>query len=273
MHKVGSLLAAALLVVAVGCGSDSATKNQDAGNGTHPDGAVGPGIDSSGGGATHDGPLTVIDAPATSDVAIGMDAVALDASAVVDGPALVDGGKAIDGTVIPGIDGGKGIDSGNVAPGIDADNNGIDTGAEGTCNMPTCMAAVAQDCAPIGACVTQTDVVAATLTTTKSTCYANGVKTVQKSDTTGVTMTAQNPAGICYSMFIDLAAVAAGGAMSFPVKNAAGATIATLSYDLATQQTSVTCPGGQPVLLNSACAGAVSVAGTSSNCTTGSCAH
>jgi hypothetical protein len=267
MRKVGSLFASALLVVAVGCGSDGGTKNTDAGKGV--DGAVTPGVDS--GTTSQDGPLTVIDAPAIPDAPIVIDGSAIDAPKGVDGPALIDTGKAIDSTVNPGIDAGKGIDAGTVNPGIDA-GKGIDTGAAGTCNMPTCMAALAQDCAPSGACVTQTDTVTATMTSTSSDCYANGVKTVRQTDLTSgtSTVTLKNSAGVCYSMLIDVAAVTAGGAIA--VKNAAGATIATLTYDLATQQTTVTCPGGQPVLLNSACTGLMSTIGSSSNCTAGTCA-
>jgi len=267
MRKIGSLLASALLVVAVGCGSDGGTKSNDAGR---LDGGATPGVDGGNVNPGVDGSVTpVVDAPVSPDAPAVIDAATVDNS----GGGVVIDGKGIDSKGIDGgkldtaVDGAKALDGGSVNPGIDG-------GAAVACNMPTCMAAVAQDCVPSGTCVTQTD----TATATTSTCYTNGVKTVQQTGATGITVTAKNTTGVCYSMAIDLASIiaaAAGGAINVPVKNGAGAVIATLSVDSASQQTSVTCPGGQPVLLNSGCTGAVSIntsGGASSNCTAGTCA-
>lgn len=260
MRKIGILLASALVFVAVGCGSDSTTSPKN--DGSARDGAVTPGPD---GGTVNpgvDGPVTpVVDAPVAPDAPAVLDASALDSSGF-DGAKVALDGKAIDSS--PAIDGGKGIDGGKV----------IDGGALACTNMPACLAPLAA-CIPQGSCRSQTDV--ANLTNT--TCYDNGVKLVQQTSATGISVTAKNGNTVCYAMTLDLATIvaAASGPISVPLKDGSGNLIATLSVSPAADggagETTVLCPGAaQPVPLDPACTGAIAVGTTSSNsCTTGIC--
>lgn len=242
MRTFGSFLASALLVVAVGCGSDSSGSKVDGSPVVHPDGAVQP-----------DAPVVQSDVPVVQP----------DGGVVQPDGALpvveADGGAVqADGAVAP-----TGVDSGTA--------NGIDSGAAmGTCTMPACMVSSAGDCVPSGACIKQSE------GTTTSYCYANGVKMIQQT-AAAINITFKNAGAVCYSMAADLAsilAVAQGLPLSIPVTNAAGATVASLSYDPKTQQTTVTCPGAAPVALDSSCTGALSFSptGAPNNCTQGTCA-
>ncbi len=255
MRTFGSFLASALLVLAVGCGSDNGTSVKLDGGSGKLDGAVTPGgnLDAE---ATPDAPATNpgVDAPATNP---GIDAPA---TTPVDGAV-----SGVDGAVVSGVDGGTVIDGGKA----------IDGGAASTCTMPSCMASLGGNCVPSGACVIQQDLA----TLQSRTCYANGVKMVQQMGTTGVSYTFQNGTAVCYSMSVDLATIMgasgdAGAPLVIPVKNASGTTIATLTVNPTTRETTVTCPGAQPVALDSSCTGALSFSSsaTPNNCSQGTCA-
>jgi hypothetical protein len=248
MRNFGILMASALFVAAVGCGSDSGgSAKQDAANGS-VDGAVTPGVDS-GKNPGVDGPVTVLDAPIGDTAIPGPDAPSVDV-----GPAL-DTAVGIDaGTVNPVVDGGNAIDGGT-----------------GTCVMPSCMSNGTQTCAPSGACVAQTS------TAVTSSCYENHVKVVQQgalTDAAGMSVSFKNDAGICFSLVVDVLALSKSP-LVLPVKNAAGTQVATLSIDLTTMQTSVTCQGAQPVALSPVCVAPLLsfIPGSSAaTCTQGTCA-
>lgn len=255
MRIHGPLLASVLLVAAFGCGGSSPTAENDGGGLGH-DGAI-----------SIDGPKGGIDAPTSQlDVAsTGLDAkdvasTGLDGGSKSDTPAGLDGSR---------VDGGQIVDSHGVDSGTAIDTRGIDGGAAGTCTLPACMAAVAATCYPAGACVQQSDLT----TFATSSCYANGVKMVQQTGATGITVTFKNGASVCYTMAVPLTVGvdAQSGPLSIPVKNAAGASIATLSYDSVTKETSVICPGAAPVLLASGCTAALGLPGGSTACTQGTC--
>ncbi len=269
MHKIGSLLASALLVVAVGCGSDNgATKTPDGGGGSagHDSGTT-PGIDSMGGGPLVDANIVVDVNNTTPDAPMVIDAGAVDVAAV--DVAAVDGGKPIDGG--PALDGAKGIDGGKVIDGGAAlDGQTVDAGS---CVLPSCMAAGGQGCLPGGTCTTS----AAGTTTNK--CYANGVSTVSQgaiTDAAGMSVTFKNGPTFCYALTVDsavLLAYASSTTATLPVKDAAGTSVGTLSFDPTTLQASVTCQGAQPVTLAPACSVAIMALIPSANnaCTTGTC--
>jgi hypothetical protein len=257
MRKIGILLASALVFVAVGCGSDSTSSPKP--DGSAPDGAATPGVDSGIVNPGVDGPVApAVDAAVVPDAPAVLDAAAVDSSGIDAANVVLDAGKGIDGT--QAFDGGKGIDGGKA----------VDGGAMACANMPSCLAGIA-GCVPQGTCRVQTDVTAGTNTT----CYDNGVKLIQQTGTAGISITAKNGSAVCYAMALDYATILSGGPIS--LKDGAGTLLATLTVspavDGGTQQISVLCPGAtQAVVLDPACTGAVAVGTTSSsNCTAGTC--
>jgi len=267
MRKIGSLLASALLVVAVGCGSDSdnGKKTPDGGGGStgHDSGST-PGIDSSGGGILVDANIVVDVNDTTPDAPTVIDAGAVDVVAIDGGK--IDGGK-IDGG--PAVDGAKGIDGGKVIDGGAAlDGQTVDAGG---CVLPSCMAAGGQGCLPSGTCTSPAGA------TNK--CYANGVSTATQgalTDATGMTVTFKNGTAFCYALGVDMSVLTAymgGTAATIPVKDAAGASVGTLSFDPTTLQASVTCQGAQPVALAPACSAAITalIPSAANTCATGPC--
>jgi hypothetical protein len=259
MRKLGSVLAAALLVAASGCGSDSGGSTKTDASNSHADGGATPGLDS-GTSPGIDGPVTpIIDAPIGDAPIGGLDVPSVDAAPAIDG-------SKIDAGAQPVLDGGKGIDGG-ATPVVD--------GGAGTCVLPSCMSNGAQTCAPSGTCVSQT------VAPTTNTCYENHVKVVQQgalTDPNGMTVTFKNDAGTCFALAVDVTSAMGwltGQTLVIPVKDAAGAQAGTLSVDPATLQTSVTCKGAAPVALAQSCVGPLLsfIPGTSGNsCTAGTCA-
>jgi hypothetical protein len=189
----------------------------------------------------------------------------------------VDGGAGSGGA---GSGGAGGLTStGGIDGGGAAGNSGIDAPAGpgidgGSCTFPSCMPGAA-DCVPSGACIAQTT------PTGQITCFDNGVTLVQATSIAGTSVallyTLEKDGAICYSISVDTASIVAaatGGALSVPVQDATGATIATLSYDPATGQTTITCTGSTtPMVLDPSCGSALSFTsgGATSNCTPGTC--
>jgi hypothetical protein len=261
MRKIGSLLASALLVVAVGCGSDSdnGKKTPDGGGSTGHDGGNTPGLDT--------GPAPVVDA----DIVVDVNNTTPDAPIVIDGGAVdvaaIDAGKAVDSGAA--LDGDKGIDGGKIDGGAAVDTQTVDAGG---CVLPSCMAAGGQGCIPTGTCTMAS-------AASPSKCYPNGVSTTTQgalTDATGMSVTFKNGGAFCYTLGVDMTVIAsymAGTAAIVPVKDATGASVGALSFDPATLQASVTCTGAQPVALAPACSAAITalIPSAANTCTTGVC--
>lgn len=156
--------------------------------------------------------------------------------------------------------GGNANVGGNASTGGSAANNGT-----GNCNVPSCLSTYASTCVPSGTCVTQLDL----QTFASNTCYSNGIKFITTVDltTNSVISTIKNGSIVCYSIFVDGTDT---GVMT--LKNASGATVATLSSDAAGNDV-VTCTGEQPVVLDSSCANESPIGSTdTTECTDGTCA-
>ena len=65
---------------------------------------------------------------------------------------------------------------------------------------------------------------------------------------------------------------ASAGSLSYTMKNAAGATVATVAIDSTAKTTTITCSGASPVVVPSNCDSGSDAASSSATCTTGSCA-
>ncbi len=135
----------------------------------------------------------------------------------------------------------------------------------GNCNMPSCVMTLMSSCVPSGTCTSQLDM--ATFNT--SMCFSNGVKVGMVIDMTSgaATMTFKNGTTTCYSI-LETADASGNGQLTF--KNASGATVATGTRDANRNVTTITCPGGQPVTLNSDCSSPVPSSDTTT-CTNGTC--
>jgi hypothetical protein len=120
------------------------------------------------------------------------------------------------------------------------------------CNFPSCMAALGAACIPDGDCVSQVG------TTSLSVCYANGLRYAETVAIGGAgstaAITASNGPTPCFTGSATASSLI-GSAVTFTLKNPAGAEIATMTQDIATGATSITCKGGSPVVLNAACSG------------------
>jgi hypothetical protein len=120
------------------------------------------------------------------------------------------------------------------------------------CNFPSCVAALGAACIPDGDCVSQVG------TTSLNVCYANGLRYTETVALGGAgstaAITASNGPTACFTGSATASSLI-GNAVTFTLKNPAGAEIATMTQDIATGATSITCKGGSPVVLNAACSG------------------
>jgi hypothetical protein len=129
------------------------------------------------------------------------------------------------------------------------------------CNFPSCMTALGASCIPDGDCVSQVG------TTSLNVCYANGLRYAEIVALGGAgstaAITASNGPTACFTGSATASSLI-GNAVTFTLKNPAGTEIATMTQDIATGATSITCKGGSPVVLNAACSGGGA-------CTIGTC--
>jgi hypothetical protein len=127
-----------------------------------------------------------------------------------------------------------------------------DDGATAGCNFPSCMSALGAACVPDGDCVSQVGTSAIAI------CYANGLRYVEAVTGSGSTataaITATNGPTACFTGNASATAMV-GTAVTYTLKNSAGVEIATMTQDISTGATSITCKGEQPVALNPACSG------------------
>jgi hypothetical protein len=147
-------------------------------------------------------------------------------------------------------------------------------GGTGTsaCVLPSCLKSLDASCAPTGDCTEQEDLV----TGDKNFCYANEVKklTVLDGGDASTALTLTKSGSICLT-------TAFNGNEFFNsvgdliVKDASGATIATLDMDADTSTLYiVTCPGADPVTLDESCNHSWPLTGLTDwggNCTAGTC--
>ena len=157
------------------------------------------------------------------------------------------------------------------ATGAGGSTAGRSDAAAGTCEIP-CLATINNDCQPVGACVEQTTGF------NSRRCYANGVK-VGSEVTIAVMPTIiishRKPDGsLCFSM----EGVLNGQSARLTWKSAAGATVATGTYDTTTMKTTVMCGAtSYETTASGACAASLNLpslpgsAPAPNNCTMGAC--
>jgi hypothetical protein len=149
------------------------------------------------------------------------------------------------GTSTPSAGGGTG---GTGAAGGSGGAGG-GTGAS-ACSLPSCLTNLGADCVESGDCTVQKD----TATGSSNTCYANGVKEINvhdvSTDDRALTITKGN--STCFSTAFNGNDVYVGMG-SVTVKNASGATVATVRLDDTDNLFKVTCTGGQEVSLDKSC--------------------
>ena len=157
------------------------------------------------------------------------------------------------------------VDGGTIA---DAPSSGDVPTSTGACNYPQCYIDLIKNCAPGGSCVQQT-----TISPTLSTnlCYGNGVKMISSIDVTALTTTTtwKNGSGICYTQEAPISVTS--GNLTYTLRNAAGAVVATQAIDSTANTMTITCTGASPVVVPNNC-GSSSADGGSATCPAGTCA-
>jgi hypothetical protein len=167
------------------------------------------------------------------------------------------GGAGTNGSV--GGNHGSGGAGGAVAGSGGTTGGGGTTGAS-TC--PPCLVTLVANCIPSGTCTEQSSPSSATGVTTDNICYSNGVKdaVTDTVDATSGTITFNatitKSGATCFTEDGSFDFGAGGGSgstsISFTIKNASGAVVATLTEDTATGVTTVSC-GGQSYPLDNSC--------------------
>lgn len=194
----------------------------------------------------------------------------LDGSVAVDGPQGIDGNVAVDAST--GVDGAVAVD----APASTDAPTGVDTGTTtGMCGYPSCYTDLAKDCVPQGTCVQQMDPSASRLTINM--CYANGVKVGSVTDMASLNSmttktTFKKGDTVCYTL--EAPYVLNATTVTYTMKDAAGATVATIVENENTNTRTITCAGGgAPVVGPADCNDSVDGGtGSTAACPEGACA-
>jgi hypothetical protein len=258
------------------------------------------GCGDSGSGTKTDAPVANSDAPGTTklDASSGSDTVvpATDAPVKTDlPPTVLDGGTKADvlpGTVdsavteagpTPVLDGGVAIDTnagidGSVAVDAPASTDAptsVDTGTTTSmCGYPSCYTDLAKECIPQGACVQQMNTGGTALGINM--CYANGVKVGSITDMASINsmttkITFKKGDAVCYTL--EAPYVLNATTVTYTMKDASGATVATIVENETTQTRTITCAGGAPVVGPAACNDSVDGGtGSTASCPAGTCA-
>jgi len=233
MENLGTLVIAGFLAVALGC--------SNGGGGSTPSGGSSTGGARASGGSGSGG-MTA----AGGSGAGGMSAT---------------GGSGAGGTTT--ATGGSGA-GGATATGGSAGSNGTDS-----CPLPNCLKSLAPDCAESGDCTTQTDL----STDNWNTCYTNGIteRVISNTSTSGRTVTVKKGSSTCFSTAFNQNDVIAGtGAIT--VTNASGTKVASVTIDATSNLYTVTCTGGQAVVLDQSCFNVYPVSALmGSGCDEGAC--
>jgi hypothetical protein len=137
--------------------------------------------------------------------------------------------------------------------GADASSSRAEDAASGPCGGATCLASLFQTCVPEGSCSVQSSESAGTYFTIV--CYANGV-TVSQVESDGATemtgdLTVRRDGALCYSI-ASSTPVNSNGTV-YVVRNANGEQVATGALVKKDGTVTVTCNGGQPTPVSSAC--------------------
>jgi hypothetical protein len=247
MRNLVPAIALAILGLAAGCSGKSAGK--DASAAKPVDGEVQPAGDGAPDGhGGIDSSLPVSDGPSV-DESLG-DAGLPDEATREDG---------VDAAVALGPDGES-----RDAPGRDGPDPASPDADAGIplCNAPACFAELKKDCQPAGACVQQLS------GNDTNQCYDNGVMAVTVTDASALKMSTKvsKAARTCYVIEFDLAAAMLGKSEVGLIRDGSGAIVAVLGDD-PSGRNSVTCTGGQPVVLNEGC----DFTGGASTCAAGAC--
>ncbi len=142
-----------------------------------------------------------------------------------------------------------------------------------TCQLPSCLKNLGADCAPSGTCTVEDH----PDTGAKNFCYGNGVKKITVLDVSdySTALTVTKSGSTCFTTaFIGNDFFNSQGDLT--VKDASGATVATLAMDADTStHFIVTCPGADPVTLDDSCKTVWPVSGLTdqggATCTDGTC--
>jgi hypothetical protein len=162
-------------------------------------------------------------------------------------------GCGSNGTSTPSPGGGAGGTSAAGGSGGAAGENGTSS-----CSLPSCLKTLGANCVESGVCTVQND----TATGSSNTCYANGVKEINVHDveTDDRALTVTKGSSTCFSTAFNGNDVYVGMG-SVTVKDASGATVASVRLDDMDNLFKVTCTGGQEVSLDDSCKSAWPVSG------------
>jgi hypothetical protein len=242
--------------IAAGCDSTNATL---------------PSTASQGGGSSASGASSLDSGSGASEAAASVDSgsSASESATSVDGGGGTsdatsgNGNGASDAGVANGSDGGSETatgDGGSEAGTGGGGDNGKVTSADGggdagSCTLPSCLGSLDTGCMPTGTCSQTTD----DTTGDVYSCYANGITRGDLTDpnTGDQILTAKNATSTCYSIDYVGNDIGSDIATTATVTNRSDAGVATLHVTVApdgvTTSWSVTCSGGAPVALDSAC--------------------
>ena len=202
-------------------------------------------------------------------VMVGLFAVAQGCS-TTSGPGTTPKGGSSGGTSAAA----QGGSSGGTSTTAQGGSSGGASSAPSACQLPSCLKNLGADCAPSGTCTVEDH----PDTGDKNFCYGNGVKKITVLDVSdySTALTVTKSGSTCFTTaFIGNDFFNSEGNLT--VKDAAGATVATLAMDLDTStHFIVTCPGADPVTLDDSCKTVWPVPGLTdqggATCTDGTCA-
>jgi len=285
MGRFETLTVLSTLALIVGCNSSSAGTSQDTStlHSTGGSAAGGAANQSTGGTAAVSGGTAAtgglgntstgnsVAAGGGSAATGGVGGTSTSGSIAVGGSALAGGGASTQST-----GGSLGVGGSTTATGgtLNTATGGVaavgGSGGTGDCNIPLCLFNMYTACPgpSTGACIEQSETTATTSTT--GTCYSNGTKAFSTVDlaTFDTIMTFENGSTVCYSQEIELTGSGTTTISASTYKDGSGNVVATGTWDETTNVTTVTCTGGQPIVLNSACDDSTSVM---LNCSAGVC--
>jgi hypothetical protein len=247
MRILRSLFMLGIFGIVAGCDSTSAappSTTSPSGN----DASEGESVDS-GGGASEASEAATVDSSNGANDATTIDA----GKGGTDAPS--DTGNGASDAVAATSDGGGQAGSGHSSDG-GSDATSTDAGGDaGSCKLPSCLGNLDTGCVPSGTCSQTTD----DTTGDVYSCYTNGITRGDLTDpnTGDQILTAKNATSTCYSIDYVGNDIGSDIATTATVTNRSDAGVATLHATVApdgvTTSWSVTCSGGAPVALDSAC--------------------
>jgi hypothetical protein len=272
MRVLRSFFMLGIFGIAAGCDSTSATPpstTSQGGSGASEAASVDSGNGASDAAASVDSRSGASEAVASVDS--GSDATSVTGNGASDA-GVADGGNGSDGgSETASGDGGSEAASGDAGAGGKATADG--GGDAGSCTLPGCLGNLDTGCMPTGTCSQTTD----DTTGDVYSCYAGGITRGDLTDpnTGDQILTAKNATSTCYSIDYVGNDIASDEPTTATVTSRTDAGVATLHMTVApdgvTTSWSVTCSGGAPVALDSACKGvwplAWMIGGSPQDCT------